>query len=34
MARAFYPLERFAPTPPTFHLLPFRFTRLNGKEFL
>ena len=34
MARAFYPLERFAPVPPTFHLLPFRFTRLNGKELL
>ena len=34
MARTFYPLERFAPTPPTFHLLPFRFTRLNGKELL
>ena len=34
MARAFYPLERFAPAPPTFHLLPFRFTRLNGKELL
>ncbi|MGO9325185.1 MAG: His-Xaa-Ser system radical SAM maturase HxsB [Terracidiphilus sp.] len=34
MARAFYPLERFAPAPTTFHLLPFRFTRLNGKELL
>lgn len=34
MARTFYPLERFAPTPPTFHLLPFRFTRLHGKELL
>jgi His-Xaa-Ser system radical SAM maturase HxsB len=34
MARTFYPLERFAPTPPTFHLLPFRFTRLQGKELL
>jgi His-Xaa-Ser system radical SAM maturase HxsB len=34
MARAFYPLERFAPTLPTFHLLPFRFTRLNGLELL
>jgi His-Xaa-Ser system radical SAM maturase HxsB len=34
MARAFYRLERFAPTPTTFHLLPFRFTRLNGKELL
>jgi His-Xaa-Ser system radical SAM maturase HxsB len=34
MARIFYPLERFAPSPVTFHLLPFRFTRLNGKELL
>jgi hypothetical protein len=34
MARVFYPLERFAPATPTFHLLPFRFTRLNGKELL
>jgi His-Xaa-Ser system radical SAM maturase HxsB len=34
MARAFYPLERFAPAPAAFHLLPFRFTRLNGKELL
>ena len=34
MARVFYPLERFAPSPATFHLLPFRFTRLNGKELL
>ena len=34
MARVFYPIERFAPVPPTFHLLPFRFTRLNGKELL
>jgi His-Xaa-Ser system radical SAM maturase HxsB len=34
MARVFYPLERFAPTPETFHLLPFQFTRLNGKELL
>ncbi len=34
MARAFYPIERFAPATPTFHLLPFRFTRLNGKELL
>jgi His-Xaa-Ser system radical SAM maturase HxsB len=34
MARAFYPLERFAPAPAAFHLLPFRFTRLNGRELL
>jgi His-Xaa-Ser system radical SAM maturase HxsB len=34
MARVFYPLERFAPVPARFHLLPFRFTRLNGKELL
>src|SRR5690242_14792383 len=34
MARTFYPLERFAPAPATFCLLPFRFTRLNGKELL
>ena len=34
MARVFYPLEHFAPPPTTFHLLPFRFTRLNGKELL
>lgn len=34
MARVFYPLERFAPAAERFHLLPFRFTRLNGKELL
>ena len=34
MARAFFPLEKFAPTPAAFSLLPFRFTRLNGKELL
>jgi sulfatase maturation enzyme AslB (radical SAM superfamily) len=34
MARTFYPLERFAPAPTAFHLLPFRFTRLSGKELL
>ncbi len=34
MARTFYPRERFAATPPAFHLLPFRFTRLNGKELI
>src|SRR5437763_14948175 len=34
MARVFYPLKQFAPVPARFHLLPFRFTRLNGKELL
>ena len=34
MARVFYPLEHFEPTPATYHLLPFRFMRLNGKELL
>jgi len=34
MTREFNSLERFAPAPPKFHLLPFRFTRLNGKELL
>ena len=34
MARVFYPLERFAPRPARFYLLPFRFTRSNGKELL
>src|SRR5580658_3629708 len=34
MARVFYPLEQFAPAPQRFHLLPFRFTRMNGKELL
>jgi len=34
MARVFHPLERFAPAPTAFHLLPFRFTRLDGKELL
>jgi His-Xaa-Ser system radical SAM maturase HxsB len=34
MARAFYPVERFAPIPASIHLLPFRFTRLNGRELL
>lgn len=34
MARAFHPAESFAPTPKHPNLLPFRFTRLNGKELL
>ena len=34
MARVFYPLEQFAPAPAGFQLLPFKFTRLNGKELL
>ena len=34
MARTFYPREHFAPQPSTFLLLPFKFTRLNGKELL
>ena len=34
MARAFYPLEQFAGAPAGFHLLPFRFIRMNGKELL
>ncbi len=34
MARSFYPLQKFAPTPKQFSLLPFRFTRLEGKELL
>jgi hypothetical protein len=34
MPRVFYPIERFAPAPTKFRLLPFRFTRLNGKELL
>src|ERR1700676_432488 len=34
MPRVFHPLERFALTPREFHLLPFRFTRLNEKELL
>ena len=34
MARSFYPLQAFAPTPTRISLLPFRFTRLNGQELL
>src|SRR5579863_8021667 len=34
MARTFYPREYFVPPPSTIHLLPFKFTRLNGKELL
>jgi His-Xaa-Ser system radical SAM maturase HxsB len=34
MARSFYPLQNFAPTPSEVSLLPFRFTRLNGQELL
>jgi len=34
MARFFYPRERLAPAPTAFHLLPFKFTRLEGKELL
>jgi His-Xaa-Ser system radical SAM maturase HxsB len=34
MARSFYPLQDFAPTPSEISLLPFRFTRINGKELL
>ena len=34
MARSFYPLDSFSPKPAEFHLLPFRFTRLDTKELL
>jgi His-Xaa-Ser system radical SAM maturase HxsB len=34
MARGFYPLENFSPTPSRISLLPFRFTRLSGRELL
>ncbi len=34
MARSFYPVENFAPTPEQVSLLPFRFTRLAGQEVL
>lgn len=34
MARVFYPRERFASAPTAFHLLPFKFTRFDGKELL
>ena len=34
MARTFFPVEHFSPKPQEISLLPFRFTRLNGKELL
>ena len=34
MARHFHPRERLAPPPTAFHLLPFKFTRFQGKELL
>lgn len=34
MARQFYPHSQFAKVPAVFTLLPFRFMRLNGKEFI
>jgi uncharacterized protein len=34
MTRTFYPAESFAPVPRSVSLLPFRFTRLFGKELL
>ena len=34
MSRVFYPREQLAPIPAAFHLLPFKFTRLHGKELL
>lgn len=34
MARSFYPIEKFAPAPSRFSLLPFRFTRCNEKELI
>lgn len=34
MARSFFPLQKFAPAPAKISLLPFRFTRLDGKELL
>lgn len=34
MARVFYPREQLAPAPTALHLLPFKFTRLRGKELL
>ena len=34
MPRTFYPAENFAPVPRSISLLPFRFTRLFGKELL
>lgn len=34
MPRSFYPKERLAPAPTAFQLLPFKFTRMHGKELL
>ena len=34
MARMFHPSERLSPAPSGFNLLPFKFTRLHGKELL
>jgi len=34
MARVFYPLQHFDPTPTQFQLLPFRFMRFEEKELL
>jgi uncharacterized protein len=34
MPRTFFPIESFAPAPKAVFLLPFRFTRLFGKELL
>jgi His-Xaa-Ser system radical SAM maturase HxsB len=34
MARQFYSIENFAPTPAQISLLPFQFTRLDGQELL
>lgn len=34
MSRTFYPAEAFGPAPKSVSLLPFRFTRLLGKELL
>lgn len=34
MARVFYPRERLASPPTAFHMLPFKFTRFQGKELL
>jgi uncharacterized protein len=34
MARTFFPFENLTPSPASFSLLPFRFTRLNGKELI
>jgi His-Xaa-Ser system radical SAM maturase HxsB len=34
MARQFYSIENFAPSPAQISLLPFQFTRLDGQELL